>query len=327
MAVYSPVSEPQLVEFLRQFPVGELRAFEGIESGIENTNYFVDTDSGRYVLTLFERLTAAQLPFYLELMHHLAQEGIPSPNPVKSDAGMLFAMLKDKPASLVTCLPGKAQMHPGPAHCAAIGTLLAKMHLASRSFAGNQPNLRGLDWWRQTVPKIASEIASRSRQILQDELATQATFADSAAFKRLPRGAVHADLFRDNVLFVDNGTDSQIGGVIDFYFAGVDTWMYDLAVTVNDWCIYDRDGSFDSERLVALLSAYRAVRPISRDEQLAFPYALRAGALRFWISRVDDIVSPRPAEMLTPKDPGHFERILTARRQDAVTVGQALISS
>ena len=326
MAVYSPVAEQDLVEFLRQFPVGELRSFEGIESGIENTNYFVDTDSGRYVLTLFERLSADQLPFYLELMHHLAKEGLPSPDPVRTASGELFSTLESKPTSLVTCLPGKAQMQPGPTHCAAIGTLLAKMHLGSRSFDGNQQNLRGLPWWRETIPGIVNEMTGRSRQMLEDEFSTQATFADSAAYNRLPRGAVHADLFRDNVLFVKDDTSPQVGGVIDFYFAGIDTWMYDLAVTVNDWCVNDSDGSFDSERLTAMLLAYGSVRPVSGDEQLAFPYALRASALRFWISRLDDIYSPRPAQMLTPKDPTHFERILNARRQDAVTVGQALIA-
>ena len=311
---------------MSDYPVGELLAFQGIDSGIENTNYFVQTSQGHYVLTLFERLNETQLPYYLELMHHLASQHIPCPLPISNQHGAMLGTLNDKPAALVTRLTGEACEQPSATHCAELGKTLAQMHLAARSFSLDQPNLRGLDWWRQTVPAVAPKIASRARAMLENELAVQTTHAASAAFKRLPSSAVHADLFRDNVLFDTSGGSPVVGGIIDFYFAGTDTWIFDLAVVVNDWCLNDRDGSFNTERLTALLSAYRGMRPISREEQLAWPYALRAAALRFWVSRLDDAVSPRPAQMLTPKDPLQFERILTARRQDAVTVGQALIA-
>lgn len=326
MAVYSPVSEQQLHDFLAAYPVGQLLEFRGIDSGIENTNYFVQTSSGHYVLTLFERLSAAQLPFYLNLMHHLASVGIPCPMPIASKLGQTLSILNGKPAALVSRLPGEAQMHPNPAHCNQLGGVLAQMHLASRSFTQTQPNLRGLTWWRNTAPKIAPLIPRRSAALLQDELAVQTTFASSASYARLPSTAIHADLFRDNVLFTRSDHSLEVGGIIDFYFAGTDTWIFDLGVTVNDWCTNDHDGSFDMERLAALLGAYQAVRPLSKDEQLAWPYALRGAAFRFWVSRLDDSVSPRPAQMLTPKDPLQFERILTARRQDAVTAGQLYIS-
>lgn len=326
MAVYSPVSEQQLKAFLSDYPVGELIAFQGIDSGIENTNYFVQTSHGHFVLTLFERLGQTQLPYYLDLMDHLAGQQIPCPQPIGNRRGTMLGTLSDKPAALVTRLTGQACEQPDATHCTELGKTLARMHLAARSFNREQPNLRGLDWWRQTIPAVAPRIASRARAMLENELAVQTTHAASAAFKRLPRSAVHADLFRDNVLFDADDGSPVVGGIIDFYFAGTDTWIFDLAVVVNDWCLNDRDGSFDTRRLTALLGAYQGVRRISREEQHAWPYALRAAALRFWVSRLDDAVSPRPAQMLTPKDPLQFERILSARRQDAVTVGQALIA-
>lgn len=321
MAVFTPVTHEQLQHFLQAYDLGELREFEGIASGIENSNFFVTTGAGRFVLTLFERLTAAQLPFYLDLMHHLAGAGIPCPDPVADKRSRMLAELAGKPAALVTCLPGREQMRPGVEHCQQVGATLARMHLAAASFGGKQPNLRGLSWWLEAAGRVAGHLPAHARALLDDEMAVQRTFASSAAAARLPRSAVHADLFRDNVLFVESSEGLRLGGIIDFYFAGVDTWIYDLAVTVNDWCTRELRGDFDIVRLDALMGSYQAHRPLQRDEQLAWPYALRAAALRFWLSRLDDALSPRPAQMITPKDPSHFERILVARRQDAVTVG------
>lgn len=324
MAVYTAVSEARLRDWLADFPVGGLVEYRGISTGIENTNYFVTAESGRFVLTLFERLTAAELPFFLDLMHHLADRGIPCPNPVFSRSGRMLHELEGKPAALVTRLMGQAQMRPGPAHCAAVGAMLARMHLAAVDFEGRQPNLRGLSWWRRVAPQLAPTLRVRERELLENELAVQATFAASAAATRLPRAAVHADLFRDNVLFSDEAASPEVTGVIDFYFAGVDTLIFDLAVTVNDWCVDDRDGRFDMPRLEALLAAYRAARAPRRDEIQAWPYALRAAALRFWISRLHDAHAPREAQTLHPKDPTVFERILLARRQDAVASSRLL---
>ncbi len=313
MAVFTPVTREQAERWLARFDLGALVEFEGIASGIENTNFFVTTQRGRYVLTLFERLSAAQLPFYLGLMHHLAQHAIPCPDPVADRGGHDLGTLADKPAALVTRLPGRANMHPQPAHCAQVGRLLARMHLAAADYHGDLANLRGLAWWREAAPAVAPFLTTAQAALLREEIDAQQAFGTRPEAAALPRSAVHADLFRDNVLF-DGET---LGGVIDFYFAGVDTWMYDLAVTANDWCIDEPSGAFDAPRLAALLEAYRDERTPSRAEQLAWPMMLRAAALRFWLSRLYDLHLPRPAQMVTPKDPAHFERVLRARRAHA----------
>ncbi len=311
MAVFTPVSREQLELWLERYDLGRLRAFEGIASGIENTNFFVDTERGRFVLTLFERLTAQQLPFYLGLMHHLAERAIPCPDPVPDRSGQALGTLEGKPAALVTRLRGHSNMSPGPQHCAQVGEILARMHLAAADYGGTQPNLRGLPWWCETVPRVLPFLDAGQAALLREELAAQQAFAASAAHAALPESAVHADLFRDNVLF----DGDRLGGVIDFYFAGRDTWLFDLAVTCNDWCVHDADGSFEPARLRALLDAYCAVRHPSDAEREAWPLMLRAAALRFWLSRLFDLHLPRPAEMVTPKDPAHFERVLRARRE------------
>jgi homoserine kinase type II len=318
MAVFTPVSRDALAHWLQGYDLGELIAHEGIASGIENTNYFVDTRRGRFVLTLFERLGAQELPFYLGMMKHLAARSIACPDPVPARDGALLSALQGKPAALVTRLAGRACMRPGPRHCAEVGSVLARMHLAARDYPGTLPNLRGLAWWSETAPRVRPFLAADQAAMLEDELQIQQRFAASPAAAALARSAVHADLFRDNVLF-DETPDGQprLGGVIDFYFAGVDTWIYDLAVTVNDWCIDDASGHLEPVRLAALLDAYRAVRQPSESEIEAWPLALRAAALRFWISRLFDLHLPRPAEMVTPKDPAAFERILRARRERA----------
>jgi len=310
MAIFTPVTRAQLEGWLAGFDLGPVVAFEGIASGIENTNFFVDTARGRFVLTLFERLRAEQLPFYLGLMRHLAARGIPCPDPVADRNGALLGTLQGKPAALVTRLSGQVDMRPGPAHCAQVGDVLARMHLAAADYAGRQPNLRGLAWWRETAPVVLPFLDEAQARLLRDEMAAQEAFAAGPGVAGLPGSAVHADLFRDNVLF-DGG---RLGGVIDFYFGGRDTWLYDLAVTCNDWCIDDATGAFVADRLDALLHAYRQRRPLRDAERAAWPMMLRAGALRFWLSRLFDLHCPRPAERVVPKDPAHFERILRLRR-------------
>jgi homoserine kinase type II len=314
MAVFTQVSLTQLQPWFEQFHLGTATAIHGIASGIENSNFFVETDKGhKYVLTLFERLSAAELPFYLNMMGHMASHQIACPNPMANNVGHILHQLQGKPAALVTCLSGAANMHPDASHCAEVGTALAKMHIAAQSYAGSLENLRGLSWWRQTAPKVQEFLDAEQQAMLIDEIATQTKFALSQTYSKLGKGAVHADLFRDNVLF--NGT--TLGGVIDFYFAGVDTYLFDLAVTINDWCINDASGAFIAAKYEAMKSAYCAVRPLSPQEIEAWPYMLRAAALRFWLSRLFDFYLPRQAALLTPKDPTHFERILRLRRADA----------
>ena len=318
MAVFTALSRADVDAFLTLFSLGELVDLRGIHTGIENTNYFVTTDRGRYVLTVFERLSEKQLPFYLQLMRHLARKGLPVPEPQPTRSGALLAGLRGKPAALVTRLRGIATTDPTPAHCALVGTFLARMHLAGQDFEPFQPHLRGIGWWKAVVPKLEPHVPDEMVHVLAEELIFQDSFFRSARFEKLPAGPIHADLFRDNVLLVrdDQGADT-IGGVIDFYFAGCSIWLFDLAVTVNDWCIAQSTGAFEPERAQALLDAYHAVRPLTEEEHECWRTSLRAAALRFWISRLYDYYLPRPAHLLTPHDPAHFERILKRRIADA----------
>lgn len=309
MAVFTPVTEEQAALLMSQLGLGELTALKGIEGGIENTNYFASTDLGEYVLTLFERLNHEQLPFYLFLMKHLAEKGIPVPNPAANRDGDILHTLNEKPTAVVNRLSGQSQLAPEAVHCAAVGTMLARMHLVGEDYNRSQPNLRGLAWWNDTVPVVLPYLDEAQASLLQSELAYQNHIANSAAYQALPRGPVHADLFRDNVMF--EGT--ALTGLFDFYFAGVDTWLFDLAVCMNDWCIDLQTGEHASDRAQAMLEAYQAVRPLRPAERQLLPAMLRAGALRFWISRLWDFYLPRDAAMLKPHDPTHFERVLRAR--------------
>ena len=314
MAVFTEVSNQEARELLRRLQMGELLSLRGIEGGIENTNYFLTCDKGEYVLTLFERLGAEQLPFYLHLMKHLAHAGIPVPDPQADSHGEILHQVAGKPAALATKLRGKSQLAPQASHCAAVGAMLARMHLAGRDYERSQPNLRGLPWWNETVPVVLPHIGAAQAALLQSELAYQNHVAASSAYAALPRGPIHADLFRDNVMF----EGEELTGCFDFYFAGVDTWLFDLAVSLNDWCIDLPTGRHDEQRAAALLAAYQAVRPLTGAERELLPAMLRAGALRFWISRLWDFYLPREASMLKPHDPTHFERVLQERVQHPV---------
>ena len=294
---------------MSQLGLGELTELRGIEGGIENTNYFATTDLGDYVLTLFERLNHEQLPFYLYLMKHLAEKGIPVPNPAANSDGDILYTLCDKPAAVVNRLLGKSQLAPNAVHCAAVGAMMAHMHLAGEDYNRSQPNLRGLAWWNDTVPVVLPYLEEDQARLLQSELAFQNHIAQGAAYQALPKGPVHADLFRDNVMF----EGEKLTGFFDFYFAGNDTWLFDLSVCMNDWCIDLNSGEHAPERALAMLNAYQEVRPLRSAERQLLPAMLRAGALRFWISRLWDFHLPREASMLKPHDPTHFERVLRAR--------------
>ena len=316
MAVFTEVAEDEARDLLRRLQLGELRELRGIHGGIENTNYFVTTDkdgeAGQYVLTLFERLAPDQLPFYLRLMKHLALHGIPVPEPhavpgQKQDNLLLH--VGGKPAAVVNRLRGHSELAPGARHCAAVGQMLARMHLAARNFPLSQPNLRGLAWWNDTVPAVLPHVDPDQAALLRSELAFQNHVAASSAHAALPRGAIHADLFRDNVLF-DQG---ELTGFFDFYFAGVDSWLFDIAVCLNDWCVDLPTGAHDTQSARAFLDAYASVRPLAAAERQLLPAMLRAGALRFWISRLWDYHLPREAALLKAHDPSHFERVLRQR--------------
>ena len=343
MAVFTEVQFGEADALVQRLGLGALRDLRGIQGGIENTNYFATTESGEFVLTLFERLRAEQLPYYLCLMKHLAARDLPVPGPVADPAVEppnghaltipaqapceLLHTVAGKPAAVVQRLSGHSELAPGAAHCAELGVMLAHMHLAARDFPRIQPNLRGLAWWNETVPVVLPYIEESQAALLRAELAYQNHIAESSAYAALPRGPVHADMFRDNVMFAtgdEPGSAPRLTGVFDFYFAGTDTWLFDLSVCLNDWAIDLATGVHHAERADALLSAYETVRPLNAAERALLPAMLRAAALRFWISRLWDFHLPREASMLKPHDPTHFERVLRWRANHPHAMAQAL---
>jgi homoserine kinase type II len=312
MSVYTTVTEQELAAWLTRYALGAVQAFEPIASGIENTNYFLTTDKGRYVLTLYERLPPEELPFYLNLMAHLASASVAAPAPERDRTGSLWSFLNGKPASIVARLQGKPVEAPDVAHCAAVGEALARLHLAAKQYRGRLGNRRGLGWWRQAARAVRPFLSPEQNALIAAEVKHQSALAKV----RLPRGAIHGDLFCDNVLFVDG----RVSGIIDFGFAATDALAYDIAISVNDWCIL-RDGAdagaLDPDRTRALVAAYDRVRPLNFDERTQWPSLLRAAALRFWLSRLYDLHLPRRGELTHAHDPSAFERILRDRAAKA----------
>ena len=313
MAVFTPVSDDQAREFLAQYNLGTFVSLRGISAGIENSNFFLTTTEGDFVLTIFEVLSAEELPFYIELMHHLATRGVPVPQPQTRMDGARLSSFAGKPAAIVTRLPGEYEPHPTSEHCALAGATLARAHLAARDLALTQPNLRGLPWIEKTVPMVLPFLSAELSKLLLDSLEDRRRLAMSTDYQALPAGPAHCDLFRDNVLFSGSPTQPIMGGLIDFYFAGCETWLFDVAVCLNDWCIDLATGRFDLRRVNAWLVAYAALRPFTEAERRVWPAILRAAALRFWLSRLYDFYLPRPAQTLKAHDPEHFERILVQR--------------
>jgi homoserine kinase type II len=301
MAVFTNVTEAELTAWLGNYSLGQLLELQGIKSGIENTNYFVTTSNGRFVLTLFEILGADELPFYLNLMAHLARHGIPCPNPVANRSNHFLGALNGKPACIVSRLSGKSTDTPSGAQCAAVGAMLGQLHIAGQSFSQVMPNPRGAAWRAATAPLVLPFLDAQQAALLESEVALQAR----QDWGLLPQGVIHADLFRDNVLLEDN----RISGLIDFYFACSDALLYDVAITVNDWCTH-ADGMLDATKTQALLRAYHAVRPLVNSESGAWPLMLRAAALRFWLSRLFDKNLPRDGELIHAHDPRRFELVL-----------------
>jgi homoserine kinase type II len=320
MAVFTSISEAELSAWLGDYSLGELQQLQGIASGIENTNYFVTTSNGRFVLTVFEKLTTCELPFYLNLMSHLARHGIPCPAPVANRHNSFLGELKGKPACIVSRLSGASTTKPSAAQCAAMGAMLGQMHLAGQSFAHNMPNARGAAWRAATAPQVRPFLDAQQAALLESEVALHAqqnlaalppqggrrVVPDgNAVTLALPQGVIHADLFLDNVLLEGD----RVGGLIDFYFACTDALLYDVAITVNDWCMTP-DGALNADHAQTFLRAYHAVRPLQASEIAAWPLMLRLAALRFWLSRLFDMYLPRNGEMVHAHDPRHFERVL-----------------
>ena len=301
MSVFTTVTADELNEWLKAYPLGTLLELKGIASGITNTNYFVTTTRGRYVLTLFEEHTAEELPYFLNLMTHLAERGVPCPYPVKRNDGVQLDELNGKPAALVTCLTGRDIDTPNEIHCAEVGRVLANMHVAGQTFTEAGHDTRDMVWREETAKKVIDLLGDEDQTMLTNTMQRQA----SLNIQGLPQGVIHADLFRDNVLF----DGEKVGGFIDFYYACRGAFLYDLAIAVNDWCM-NADGSLDQARVMAMLHAYHRVRPLTPEEKAIWPNMLPIAALRFWLSRLKDKYFPHAGELTHAKDPQHFQKIL-----------------
>ncbi|MGM0594253.1 MAG: homoserine kinase [Pseudomonadota bacterium] len=306
MSVYTVVERDELEAFLSHYPLGKLVDYQGISAGIENTNYFVTTSEKPLVLTLFENHSAEELGYFLDLMAFLAEHGIPSAHPIADNSGRYLRQLNGKPAALVMRLSGAGVEQPSVAQCRALGEALGRMHVAGQSFEDRRENDRGPHWWHTARERLSDKLNGDELALLDEEL----HFQRSHRFDNLPRGVIHADLFRDNALF----KGETLTGLIDFYYACNDVLLYDVAVTVNDWCGNDR-GELDGDKVLALLGAYKKARPFTTDEAQAWPVMLRAAALRFWLSRLQDKHFPREGELTHIKDPAVFRTILEARKQ------------
>lgn len=313
MAVFTSVRDDDAKLLLASYQVGDFVALTGISAGIENTNYFLTTTEGEFVLTLFEVLTHQQLPFYVELSYWLAKSGLPTPLPQTRRDNTRISTLHHKPTIIVSKLPGQWVKEPTIVHCELAAQFMARAHLAAQNFPIKQPNLRGLDWWQKSAPLVTAFLSHDQQTLLMGVLSDQTALRDSGRLDKLPSGPAHCDYFRDNVLFAGTLDQPVLGGVIDFYFAGCDYWLFDMAVAVNDWCIDRSSGRLLTEKALAWLRSYHAIRPLTPRELELWPAMLQAAALRFWISRLFDFYRPRPAKTLKPHDPTHFERILRTR--------------
>jgi len=304
MSVYTVVSQAELETFLTHYNLGTLVEFKGISEGIENTNYFVTTTEGEFVLTLFEQHTANELPFFLELMAYLAEHEIPSAHPLADKQQHYLRELNGKPAALVRRLAGQSVTEPNVKQCCEIGCALGQLHAVSPDFTYFRENGRGLTWWQTTSQQVMPHLSTEDAALLRNEL----DFQQQHTTLDLPHGVTHADLFCDNALFKGD----HLTGILDFYFACNDSLLFDLAVTVNAWCTLD-DSSLDAPRVERLLSSYTKHRELTQAEREAWPVMLRAAALRFWLSRLQDKLFPREGEMTQVKNPDQYKHILKNR--------------
>jgi len=298
MAVYTEVSDNELGEFLRAFDLGEARGFKGIAEGVENSNFYLQTERGSFILTLYEkRVRREDLPFFLGLLEHLSKKGIACPLPVRARDGAAWRDLNGRPAAVMNFLPGLSPRKPDAAQCAEAGAALARLHLAGADYAMSRPNALSLEGWK-TLVKQCEPKANGVKMGLGAVIGSELKALEQNWPRGLPQGVIHADLFPDNVFFVDG----HISGIIDFYFACNDALAYDVAVCLNAWC-FESDGAFNITKGRALLTAYRATRPFTQAEVEALPWLARGAALRFLLTRLYDWINRDEGALVKPKDP------------------------
>lgn len=304
MAVYTQVSVEDLTTAIARFGLGELRSFRGIAEGVENSNYLVETDQDRYILTLYEkRVERADLPFFLGLMEHLAGQGVVCPLPMRDGQGDALFDLAGRPAAFISYLDGVSIDEPDEVHCQQLGQALAQLHVAQRGFHLTRANALSVDGWltlaKQTAAN-ADSVQPRLHKVIREEL--EEMIGHWGLFvNRLERGVIHADLFPDNVFFLHG----KLSGIIDFYFACNDALAYDLAVCVNAWC-FSSEGVFLPGHAHAVLQGYQGVRTMPTDELDAMPLLCRGAALRFLLTRLYDWLNPAPGALVKPKDPRDY---------------------
>src|SRR5437868_2896932 len=301
MSVFTNVSEAEARTLLERYTLGELETLEGIAQGVENTNYFLTTTTGEYVLTLFEHIARGDLPFYVGLMDHLAHHDVTSPAPMRMDDGSMIAEVNGKPAVIVTKLPGAPRAHPAADDCRIAGHILAAIHVAGVEYDASLENPRGRTWLERFARSVRPKLSALENALIASELESQALNDDAV----LPQGIIHGDFFHDNVLWDDEGN----GGVIDFYFACDDVLLYDVAIGVNDWCV-NADATLDHARAHAFLKGYHTLRPLEDLERSLWPAMLRRAALRTWLGRLGYNYFPRDSHMTIPKDHEFSRRLL-----------------
>ena len=306
MAVYTDVAADELAEFLSRYDIGELLSYKGIAEGVENSNFLLHTSAGYFILTLYEkRVERSDLPFFLELMTHLASRGISCPLPVKNRGGEALSTLAGRPAAIISFLEGVWPRKPNAAHCAGVGEVLAKMHLAGRDFPVQRANALSVEGWRPLFEQAASR-ADELQGGLRAFIAKELDHLESGVWpNNLPQGVIHADLFPDNVFFLGE----RLSGVIDFTFACNDVLAYDVAICLNAWC-FESDYSFNVTKARAFLGAYGRERKLSDAEQRALPLLARGAALRFLLTRLVDFLNVPEGALVRPKDPLEYVRKL-----------------
>ena len=309
MAVYTPVEQDDLLQFLADYDLGDVIAFKGIAEGVENSNFFLETERGRFILTLYEkRVDPADLPFFIGLMDHLAEAGLPCPTPIHAQSGRALGRLNDRPAAVIAFLKGMSPQRPRVVHCAELGRALARFHLAGADFSIRRPNDLSVAGWRWLLDATVAR-AHEVKEGLGEDL--EAEFADLAAHwpETLPQGVIHADLFPDNVFFIGD----KLSGLIDFYFACNDAFAYDIAICLNAWC-FERDNSLNITKTRALLAAYESVRPLAPAERDALPLLARGACLRFLLTRLYDWLNHPEGALVVPKDPLEYWQRLRFHR-------------
>jgi len=305
MAVYTSINSSDLNDWIEKFNFKDIVNFKGISSGVTNSNYLIQTAHSNYILTIFEHNNIEELPFYIDLMTYLAKENFLCPRPIENKNGQALGLLKEKPALMVSFLDGKEKAIRSPKSCYLVGQYLAKLHLTANNFPQLNKNTRGLDWVSDMYLNLKKYLSLEDQGILELEI----NYHKEMDKVELPEGIIHGDLFKDNVLFLND----KVSGFIDFYYACNEKFIYDIAIAINDWCI-DQDGQINKSMFLEFIKGYRSERKLTDNEQEYLNVSLRLAALRFWLSRLEDFYNAKEGEITSIKDPKHFKDILLDRQ-------------